>query len=284
MEKILIPTDFSKCADAAIDFVVQTAKISSVYLTVTHVFEFYPLLYGDPAAMATAYPLAYREDVEKELQAVKSKIMDNMNVHVETKVYDAPVMEGILLAVKEARADLVVMGTHGRTDLGEKLFGGQTAMLIARGGVPVLAIPCNHKWHKPKRIVLATNTFEKQPAVLEFLLDFIRFYGAELHIVVFTDEEKDKALTLVEHEHQLKTYTEMIKLRYGITAIAKHIYGHDLEEALNTYIKENEIDILSMVTHKRKLFGRIFNPSITKRMSHHVKIPLLALPSKNKID
>lgn len=283
MEKILIPTDFSKCADAALDFVVQTAKISHVEIIAIHVSEFYPILYGDPVGMSAVYPLAYKENAEKELLTIKNRLMTDLQLTVTTKVYDAPVLDAILKAAKDFHANLVVMGTHGGSGIGEKLFGSQSASMIARGGLPVLLIPCKYKWKAPKKIVLATNGFEKESSVLEFLLDFVEKYHADLHIVVFTNDDKDKAVTLVEHEYHLKNYSEMIERRYGISTVSRHIYGDDLEEALETYIKENSIDILAMVTHKRTMLGRIFNPSKTKRISgHHLKVPLLALPSKAK--
>lgn len=282
MEKILIPTDFSKCADVAVDFAMQSAKISTVELSLVHVMEVYPAVYGDPSGLAVAYPLVYREDMEKQLIKLKEKMLKKGSPHIDTRLYDGPVVNSILEAQEDKHADLIMMGTNGASGLQEKLLGSKTGSVIGQANVPVLALPYKYKWKKPQKVLLATNNFEKQPAILEFIVEFIQFYGAELHIVVFTNEKKDKALTLVEHQHQLNSYTEAIKLRYGISVIANHIHGLDLEDSLNEYIQEEQIDILAMVTHKRKFLKGIFQPSITKRMSYHTTIPLLAIPSKMK--
>jgi nucleotide-binding universal stress UspA family protein len=45
-------------------------------------------------------------------------------------------------------------------------------------------------------------------------------------------------------------------------------------------VDENEIDILAMVTYQRGFWDRVFNPSKTKHMSYHTKIPLLVIPGK----
>ena len=283
MEKILIPTDFSKCADIAINFAIQSAKISPVELSLIHVMEIYPAVYGDPSGVAVAYPLVYREEREKQLQDLKDQLKKKRSLHIDSGIYDGLVVSAIIEAQKDKHADLILMGTHGASGLQEAFLGSQTGSVIGQTGVPVLAIPCKYEWKRPEKVLLATNSFEKQPAVLEFILDFVRFYGAELHIVVFTNEKKDKVLTLVEHQHQLNSYTEMIKLRYGVTAIANHIHGLDLENSLNDYIKKEQIDVLAMVTHKRKFLEGIFQPSTTKRMSYHSTVPLLALPSKAKV-
>ncbi len=279
MEKILIPTDFSKCADVAIDFAMQSARISAVELSLIHVMEVYPTVY-DPSGLAATYPMEYREDMEKQLLELKDQIWKTRRHRVDTGVYDGPVTGGIIVAQKDKHADIIVMGTNGASGLRETFLGSQTGAIIGQAKIPVLALPCNYKWKKPQKVLLATNNFEQEPAVLEFILDFVRFYEAELHIVVFTNDKKDKALTFVEHHHQLNSYIEMIKLRYGIDSIANQIHGIDLEESLNEYIKEHQIDVLAMVTHKRKFFAGIFQPSTTKRMSYHTTVPLLAIPSK----
>ena len=279
MEKILIPTDFSKCADAAINFAVESAKISTVELALVHVLDFYPA-YGDPYGLAAAYPAGYWEDMEKQLLNVKAQLDKKGVTHVDATLYESPFVAGVLKAIKQKHAELVVMGTNGASGMQETLWGSQTGAIIAEAAAPVLAVPCNYKWKHPQKLMLATNSFEKQAGLVEFLLEFLKFYQAELHIVVFTDKKKDKALTLVEHQHQLDSYTAMIKAHYGVSAVASHIHGNDLEHSLNEYIKDHQIDILAMVTHKRKFFEGIFHPSTTKRISYHTKIPLLAIPSK----
>lgn len=283
MEKILIPTDFSKCAAVAIDFAMQSAKIDTIELSLVHVMELYPAVYGDPSGLAVAYPLVYREDMEKQLKELKAQLMKKGSLHISAAIYEGPVSGGIIQAQKDQHADLIVMGTNGASGLQEKLFGSGTGAVIGSANVPVLAIPCKYKWKRPQKIVLATNGFEKDPKLIECILDFVRFYKAELHIVVFTNDKEDKALTLVEHQYQLNSYQEMIKSHYGVEAITSHIHGLDLEASLDDYIRKEQIDVLAMVTHKRKLFEGIFNPSTTKRLSYHTTVPLLAIPSKIKM-
>ncbi|MEJ5995286.1 universal stress protein [Pedobacter sp. Du54] len=283
MEKILIPTDFSKCAAIAIDFAMQSAKIDAIELSLVHVMELYPAIYGDPSGFAASYPLIYREDMEKQLKDLKDQLMRKGSLHISATIYEGPISSGIVQAQKDQHADLILMGTNGASGLQEKLFGSGTGAVIGSANVPVLAIPCKYKWKRPRKIVLATNGFEKQPAVIEYILNFIRFYKAEFHIVVFTNDKKDKALTLVEHQYQLNSYQEKIKSQYGIDAVTNHIHGLDLEASLDEYIRKEQIDVLAMVTHKRKLFEGIFNPSTTRRVSYHTTVPLLAIPSTIKM-
>jgi len=101
-----------------------------------------------------------------------------------------------------------------------------------------------------------------------------------MYVVVFTNEASDEALTFLEHDRSIPTYEHMLKEKYkDETIIIAHLFGHNFEETLQDYIRQQEIDILGMVTHKRSFADRIFHPSITMRMSYHTEIPLLAIPA-----
>lgn len=58
-----------------------------------------------------------------------------------TELREGPVVEAILQAAAEHRADLVVMGTHGHDSLGDMLQGSITERVIRRAPCPVLAVP-----------------------------------------------------------------------------------------------------------------------------------------------
>jgi len=49
-------------------------------------------------------------------------------------------------------------------------------------------------------------------------------------------------------------------------------------KAPNLEAASQMIDILAMLTHKRSFTSSIFNRSMTKQMSYHAKVPLLAIP------
>ncbi|ODT72145.1 MAG: hypothetical protein ABS75_04940 [Pelagibacterium sp. SCN 63-23] len=55
-------------------------------------------------------------------------------------VSDSPAAEGILHAARERKADLVVMGSHGRRGLGRLLLGSQAAEVLAHTELPVLIV------------------------------------------------------------------------------------------------------------------------------------------------
>lgn len=173
------------------------------------------------------------------------------------------------------------MGTLGAGGMKEKLWGSKTAAVIGKTNVPLMVIPFYYGWKKPEKFLLATNHFEKDPAILEYLFEMADLYMAQVQVAVFTDEDDDKAETFLAHRRTTPQYEKILKEQYNEeTLTATNIFGKEFEETLQKHIEENEIDILAMVTYPRSFWDRLFHPSMTKRMSYHTKIPMLAIPAK----
>ncbi len=283
MKKILVPTDFSACANNAVDFAVQTAKYLPVEVTLFHSFELKGNVYTDYMGVNKEFNQALLDEVHRNLADMKRVIEETDGVIVNTFVAVTPLVEAVKIAIEEKDIDLVVMGTLGATGLKEKLWGSTTAALIGKTQVPVLVIPYDFEWKKPKKVLLASNHFERDPAILNSLFEMIDLYMAQLSIAVFTDEDDDKAVTFMDHTHNIRQYEKMLKMQYKEeTLSASHLYGTDFEETLQWHIKENNIDILVMITYLKDkgFWDRLFHPSMTKRMSYHTTIPLLVIPAK----
>lgn len=280
MKQILVPTDFSKCANNAIDFAVQSAKILPAKITLLHSFEVNGNIYTDYMGVNKEFTSALLDDANEKLTQIRQRIKETDGVVADTLVSTDSLQEAIKKSVKEKAFDLVVMGTLGASGLKEKLWGSRTSAVIGKSAIPVMVIPIDYKWKKPEKILFATNQFEREPAILNYLFELAGLYMARVQVAVFTDEDDDKALTFLDHKSKIAQYGTFLKDSYKEdTLISTHLYGEEFEETLQNFIKENDIDLLVMVTYRQRFWNRIFNPSKTKRMSYHTNIPLLAIPA-----
>lgn len=284
MKQILVPTDFSKCADNAIDFAVQSAKIVPAKIILLHSFEVKDNLYSDYMGVNREFNVSMLNAANEKLAHLKKSIEETEGVVVDTFISTHSLYDAITKSVKEKKIDMVVMGTLGASGLKEKLWGSRTSAIIGKSDVPVMVIPIEYEWRKPQNILLATNHFEKEPAILDYLFELAELYMSRVQVAVFTDEDDDKAMTFLEHKRKISEYEEYLKDRYNEeTLTSAHLSGEDFETTLQNFIKEKGIDILVMVTYQNTFWNRIFNPSKTKRMSYRTNIPLLAIPV-NKSD
>ena len=55
------------------------------------------------------------------------------------------------------------------------------------------------------------------------------------------------------------------------------VINDDLLENLDKYIDESKIDVITIISYKRNIFARLFNPSIAKKVIFHSDTPLLVI-------
>lgn len=280
MKQILVPTDFSDCAGNAIDFAVQSAKIIPMEITLLHSFELNDNMYTDYIGVNREFNQTMLTGAKENLANLKKSMEENDGVTVDTLISKDSLQEAITESLREKKFELIVMGTLGASGIKEKLWGSRTSATIGKSRIPVIAIPNEYKWKKPQKILFATNQFEKDPAILDIVFELAGLYMASVQVAVFTDEEDDKAGTFLENKRKISEYETFLKETYNEdTLTSAHLYGENFSETLQDFIKKNDIDMLVMVTYPHKFWNRIFNPSKTKLMSYHTKIPLLAIPA-----
>lgn len=280
MKQILVPTDFSESADNAIDFAIQSSKILPAKVTLLHSYEVNSSLYTDYMGVNKEFTSSLLNDADKNLVELSERISETHHVKVDTLLSIESLQEAIAKTVKDKGIDLIVMGTLGASGLREKIWGSTTAAVITNTKIPVMAIPIEYHWQKPKKILFTTNRFEKESGILNYLFELAGMYMARVQVAVFTDEDDDKAATFIENKSKIAEYESFLKENYQEETLSSaHLYGEQFEDTLQNFIKENEIDMLVMVTYQNKFWNRIFNPSKTRRMSYQTKIPLLAIPA-----
>ncbi|MGZ5219989.1 MAG: universal stress protein [Chitinophagaceae bacterium] len=282
MKKILVPTDFSGCANNAVNFAVQSAKILPAEIVLLHAFE-EGNVYTDYMGVNKEFNQSLLNDAEQKLKQLKKSIEEVEEVVVTTRIFGGAVKDAVLQTAIAVDADLIVMGTLGASGFKEKIWGSKTASIIGSISIPVMAIPYEYEWKKPEKFLIATNHFEKEPAILDLVFELANLYMAQVAVAVFTDEDDDKADTHMAHIRKTPQYEKLLKQQYKEeTLSATHLYGLKFEESLQIHIIEKEIDILVMITYQKAdgIWSRMFKPGDTKKMSYHTTIPLLAMLAK----
>ncbi len=154
IQRILVPTDFSQPADAALIYAEELAEKFGARLQLLHVVAlptFYPM-----GAEAVAFPMA---ELMTETETAAQKTLEELargtglpadRVGVRTTV-GTPVSE-ILDAIANDGIDLVVMGTHGRGMVEHVLLGSVAERVVRRSPVPVLTVHGLPGTNRPKTV------------------------------------------------------------------------------------------------------------------------------------
>lgn len=135
LKTILVPTDFSPGSEVAIDYAASLAKGSNATLLIVHVVEPPPAVVD---AGFAGYPLEDTEPEERQLLA-KTRPTDD-SVPVRQLLLHGSAASKLVETAEAENADLIVMGTHGRTGLLRTLMGSVAESVVRRSPCPVLTI------------------------------------------------------------------------------------------------------------------------------------------------
>ena len=139
--RIVVPTDFSGCSEEAWALARRVGGTLGSEVVLAHVFV-EPILYGDPPLAAdTAWQLYEqgRKWVEEELEKWASAARAQ-GMTVRTIVRTGSAHEEIVNLATDERAELIIMGTHGRTGLNRLLLGSVADRVIRFAPCPVLTV------------------------------------------------------------------------------------------------------------------------------------------------
>lgn len=147
---ILAPTDFSDASHAALDEAIALARRWGARLVLLHVIE--PIMQSYAWATDLAGGEVYviePADLQPEWDALLAQL-DLAGVRWEQQTIKGEVSTTVTAAAESLKADLIVIGTHGRTGLTHALLGSvaegvaraaHTSVLTVRAGSPTFALP-----------------------------------------------------------------------------------------------------------------------------------------------
>jgi nucleotide-binding universal stress UspA family protein len=143
LRTVLVATDFSDAADVAIRYGRELARRFDASLHVLHVAD-------DVAASAMATPgyvgdfSAYQQSFEQECCAkVTATLTEAERAALRAQcvvVTSSEPAQAILDYAKTNAADLVIVGTHGRSGLGHLIMGSVAETLVRTAACPVLTV------------------------------------------------------------------------------------------------------------------------------------------------
>ena len=209
-----------------------------------------------------------RELREEIVSQIRRRIGDVGRVEV---IQGDPVITLLRLA-RAKRADLIVMGTHGRTGLSRVLMGSVAEAVVRRSPVPVLTV---HSNPRPLKGVLAPVNFTPYAeAGLAFAAEAAAALGARLTAL-------HVALDLKEGPNPRFLLTSMIqRLDPSVRAVSRpQVAVRAGEAAKEILAAAPRYGWVVLVAHRKSLFQDLVLGTTAERVLRHAVVPVLSIPS-----
>ena len=280
---ILVPLDFSPASYKTCKMAFNIARHLNLKLVFMHCY-INPVIHSVPYADVYVYDsslLTRMDDAEKAANENFSNFITKLvsgigeekweSVETEFIIKSGYPDEDILAYAHENGSELIVMGTGGKAGT---VLGSVTADIIYNARVPVLVVPeksPDKEVQEFRRVLYATNFDEKDFVVMEKLTEFLKSFDVKVFCVHVGKSDSSDWLKV-----KLEGMKDVLKSKYSEKYFdCRLIVGDDILQSLENFIDEEDIDIISLTTHKRNMISRLFNPSIARKMVFHTKTPLL---------
>lgn len=165
IKRILCPTDYSEFSRHAFEQSLVLARWYGAQVTALHVYAVPVAMVAIPgggtavpvdhAAMSAAHMAGHMADMSRAIDSANAS-----GVKVDPLVIEGGVVDSILEQAASLEADLIVMGTHGRSGFERLLLGSVTERVLRRAPCPVLTVP--------RRVTSATAGFKRILCPVDF--------------------------------------------------------------------------------------------------------------------
>jgi len=303
LDNILIPTDFSACADHALTHAVDLADRFGARLHLLHVVnELDPDWYGITDAQERAVKL--RDQIEAEArERLQDLAPDGEADDIDTTVslqLSFDVAGSINEYVAERDIDLVVMGTHGRKGLDRLMLGNVANKIIRHAPCPVMTVREEVPWTDDRETtgyedILAPIDFSDHSRdALRVSKDFASQYHARLHLLFVAEQRtvptfSDTGLPgigVVEMDPEIVENAEkaLQQLEENIggpeVESAYHVREGNVSQDIIDFAETHGADLIVMATRGLTGVNRFLMGSNTERIVRVAPCPVLTIPTQ----
>ena len=294
--ELLIPVDFSEMTQLAVSFGFEIAR----RLDLDPV-----LLYASPVPLPAIYD-TYPEDIggldnevvqieemevglemykagESGMERLKKQILAwqkegrVIDLKFKTVVSEGMPEEVIREYARFNNPRVIVMATRGIQKKEEELVGSVTAEVLDNCRTPLFAIPENYKLCKVSdivRLVALCSLEGNDEACVDELMHMFGSPSVDMWLVPMGEK--------LNPEKQFASVNELtanLEQKYPSSKFhALELPDIDKREVLESFMSENDIQMIIAPNKKKNIFARLFNPGIAHKILFEKDIPLLALP------
>ena len=264
-KRLLVPTDFTKVVDYAMDHAVKMARTLKAEVHLLHMIP----------------DQDEKEEAERRLQyeVARAKAID-VNIPIVSMVREGRVYAGIGDAAEEIGAELIIMGTHGMRGM-QFITGSRALRVITSSKVPFIVVQERGlKADGYHDIVVPMDLQRETRQKLGLVAGMATYFKSKVHVIV--PKESDEFL-----HHQLQDNIAFAKKFFGERGIPMEATVADtgsggFVKAVLNYSKKMDADLITVMNMTgSNIFGTMGVPYEEEIITNEAMIPVMLLNPAN---
>lgn len=293
IQRILFPTDFSRCANQAFVQAVQLAKRHGAELHVLHAY----VPYEDHTSLLTVVPAAPEVRpgatilTPPMLQVLEQQQAQTLRI-TQNVVRDISVGPVIIDYAREHEVDLIVMGTHGRRGIGHLFLGSVAEEIVRFAPCPVFTIRETMEPHEAgafRKILVPVDFSKHAEQAVRYAKELAILYGAELQLLHIVEEQLHPALyatgrsSIFEFMPEIETTSvreiERMLMDSGGPEVQVEIHIREGRAARDIvkFAESHASDLIVIATHGLTGIEHLLLGSVTEKVVRFSRVPVFTV-------
>lgn len=275
ISRILAPTDFSELATHALRYASELARRTNAELVVMYADPFLPPPHFTSAQVDTMASSLAMQKANARTELVKYATANiSEGVRYRTEVVEDRAVTAIVRAAAEFDADIIVMGTHGRTGFNRLTLGSVTEKVLHETSHPLLAIrPTDRDAASAPASPSILCPVDLTPAsrgVFRQALDFAALIGAKVTLLHVRDSSYDGT---AKPEELLGTWLNDAPSGQA----SMRVVNGNPAEAVIREARDAAADLIVLGVRHRPFADTSVIGITTSRITRHAPCPVLAI-------
>jgi nucleotide-binding universal stress UspA family protein len=277
LRQILCPADFSNLSADALRYASMLARCGRARLVVAYAESFSPPPYfteGQLGELERQTRDAFRGAESAMRRFVDAELDAEAASATEVRIVEAMPVDGILRLTRDIKADLIVMGTHGRSGMNRLMLGSVAERLLRESEVPVLTVRGDTAaaMTPPKTILCPVNNTPAAREALSMAAHLASCLGGNVVALHVKEDHAGQGIGDL-----CAWVPDDVRSHCTIKELTR---DGDAAEEIVSLAKETPCDLLVIGARHRRFFDSTVLGSTTARVVRHAPCPVLTVYAK----
>jgi nucleotide-binding universal stress UspA family protein len=264
---VLVPTDFTKVADYAIDHAAGIARLINGKVAILHVINKETKTYLKKEHLTD-------EAINEKLKTIAESVTKKYNVKLDYIAEEGSIFKTIAEVTERIKARIVVMGTHGKIGV-QHLIGSFALKVIESSAVPVFVLQEKEFGKGYKDIVLPVDESPESKQKVGWAIHIAKMFNSTVHLFGVKYKDENLSNEVERNMAQIKN----IMAKNGIKHTEKiPTTGGNVAKGIIVYADYIKADLIMIMTNPSQLMPSfMLSPWAEQVIFNSSKIPAMCV-------
>ncbi len=273
MKKIIVPVDFSKHSEFALETAAQLAKKKNSEILAVHMLEISNMVLNASEGEQQAKAVFFLKLAEKRFEEFLDKeYLEGILVTPIVKHFK--VFSEVNEVAKKHHADLIVMGSHGTSGLKEVFVGSNAEKVVRNSETPVLIVKNNPILTEFENVVFASDFSKDSVKSYTQARNLLNGLGAKMHLL-HVNLPTQSFRSSVEIEQKVADFLKLADGNLNNMDSVHYVSDYNVESGITNFAFKIGADLIAVTTHGRKGIAHFFEGSVSEDIANHSALPVM---------